>query len=252
MPRLLSLFLIALISATGVTVKAADAKDFRDKYEPVTLPLMIEYLVRSQLLPLDSKDKMLEYLAVTECDIYKEVKDSQFKQQEIQNAIKKKIAQPIPGDGTLYVKIPTIFYVTEYNFDTQSMTLDADSRMKKANTLDLLSTNVPVCGTLESSKLSIPTIFNIRLNIPISFFRIPLKKDLAETIYNKMDHESYGKKRNVVYGMMYIQIEPVPPVYDRYYMANRGLVRGQLNVIDLYLDPNYKVLLRQLDFDENY
>ena len=252
MSRSLSSFLVALALAAAFAAAPAQAKDFRDKYEDITLPLLTDFLARSKLLPLNTREQLLDYLAVTECDIYKNVMGSQFKQQEIQNAVKQKIAMPVPGDGVLYIRVPTMFYVTEYNFDTQSMTLAPESTMRKVNTLDLISKPVPVCGGLTSAKLKVPGIYNIRLNIPISFYRVPLQKTIAESVYNKMDRLAYGKRFGILYGTMYMQVEPVTPTYDVLYSVTRTMVRGQLNVIDLYLDPDRKVLLRELDFDENY
>jgi len=250
MSRSLALFL-AVLTVAGLAAPQAHAKDFRAKYEDVTLPLITDYMVRSKGLKLDTQNKMMDYLKLTECDIYKAVKNSQFKQQAIQSAIQRKIDQPIPGDGNLYVKIPTVFYITNYDFDTQSFNLAPKSRMKRANILDLISKNISICDESQSEKMSLPGIYNIRLNYPISFYRIPLQKNLAETVFNKLDFLG-GSEFKVIYGLLYIQIEPVPPLLDTASSTATALAHGQLDVIDLFLDHDRKILLRQLDFGENF
>lgn len=239
-------FLVALTGAT------AWAKDTRPQYEPININALTEFLVRSKLIKLDTKQKAMNYLAINECEIYKTVKNSQFKQQEIQTALQKKIEQPIPGDGFLYVKVPTLFYVSDYNFDTQSMALAPESQIRRANVLDLLNETSPICEDVPLNAFALPTLYNIRLNIPISLFRIPLKKEIAETIYNKMDRTTSGKIWNVVYGTFYIQIEPIAPAFDITYNTARATVRGEVNMIDIFLDQDRKVLLRQFNFAENF
>lgn len=244
--------ILVLALIFSVASPAAQAKDIRDKYQEVTLTNVLNFLITNKLIELKKTEDYIGYLKIAECALYNSVKDSQFKQQEIQEALKKKFDQPVRGDGILYFKIPTVLGLGNYNFDTQSIDILPANQMNKVNMLALIETDTPTCDGSSAKSTSLPVFYSLQLAMPISLYRIPLKKAIAESILPQLDRLQTGSKIPVLYGMLYVQIEPVPPRFETYFTATRGMLHGQLNMIEVFTDQERKTMLKRLNYEENY
>jgi hypothetical protein len=223
------------------------------KYKDATLPYLTRYLISAGLVDNTKTDVVMDYLKICECDIYKMVKDNPFKQQEVQQAVQKKIAkQESVNTQELFIRIPSLLQITGYNFDTQALNVDPRNQMRRVNNIQLLDGDDQVCDqNAASSVMALPLSYNARLNFPMSLVRIPLKRNIAEAVLPKLD-KAQRDGSYIVYTLMYVQIDPVKPDMSAYGSSRIGTMRGQVDAVELYADYDRKVLLKRLNYGENY
>ncbi len=249
MKRLFACALLLITCGTPV----AFAQPSLDKYKDTGLSSMTNYLIDSGLIPMDKADPVMDYLKISECDIYKLVKDNPFKQQEIQQAIQKKISTHHAIDiQPLFIRIPSVIQVTGYNFDTQSLNIAPQSQIGRVNIIQLMDGNDTLCDNLPRSSINaLALTYSAKLNVPVSLYRIPLKRSIAESVLPRLDKLAQKKEISLIYSVLYVQIEPIKPDMVGFGIRRSGVLHGQLNAIDLYADSRYKVLLKRLNYNDN-
>jgi hypothetical protein len=245
-------FLFVVFIFALMTQARADA--FSDKYTPSNAGVVVSYMARNGVLKLDTDEDLLEFVRITDCNVFKMISDSPFKQQEVNQALRAQLpAEPVTNPEQLRISIPTIFSLKGYSFETQSITLLPQSQIKKANLFDVGDGTEQACGKRKvNERKAIPLNYAVRLTYPVSFFRIPMKQDIAEALLVKMDKRSASSPIRVVYGTLYLQVEPIAPETQRWGATTRGVARGQLDAIDLYLDYERTTLIKRFNFMDNY
>ena len=224
-----------------------------EKYTNVSFSDLTKFSAHYKSIDLNDSKAFLSYLQATECDIYNDVKDSLFKQQEVRQAILQSYEATKGQDRELYFRVPAIFYVSSYNFDTQSFTLMLQSQLKRVNNMDLLASNFQVCNNQYAGRLEkIPTSYTLKLNFPVSLYRIPLQRNVAETLFSKLDTYYFDAKIRVIYGYIYVQIEVIQPEIIENLSRISATIRGQVNGIDLFIDKDRKNLLKRLDYADSF
>lgn len=246
-------FLVLVIIALVALASPVQAKDFTDKYKDPNFKDMVEFLAQHKLLNLEDPATFSEYLRTAECEIYRNVSNSQFKQQELKQILQAKLQRSDVSTKELFIRVPLILYIEQYDFDTQSFAILADSQFKRVNILELFTGSANTCALASSSAIEkIPLRYTVKLNFPISLFRIPMRKDIAQTIFEKLDLKAEGYAARVIYGYIYVQVEAIQPEIVTDARFARAISRGQVNAIDLFADQNRRNLIKRLDYASVY
>lgn len=243
-------FFALLLLASG----AAYAAPSLEKYKTVSIPFMTSYIVQTGLIPLNDEKSVIDYLKITDCKTAEGIKDDPFKKQEIIQLFTDKIKSLKPSDiNPIYVRIPSTLLINGYNFETQSLNLLPTSQIKKVNSIPVEENFTASCpDTLMGDIKKLPTVYSVRLNYPVSLYRIPLKKNIAENVLPKLDKHKDRAGTSIIYPILYIQLEPIKPEISERGTLRIATMRGQVNIIDLYADPDHKVLLKRLNYGDNY
>jgi len=229
----------------------ASAKSPTDNYTAVTLKDLTEFSSHFPTIDLNDDIAYSEYLKVTSCDIYRSLKDNQFKLQEAKQALIKERQSAGKYDRDLYFYIPVTFLTSGYNFDTQALTIVQENQLDRVNNFQLFNDMSPVCGerlTLQKT----PYNYRVKLNFPISLRRIPLQKTAAEAVINKLDPSASNTSAKIIYGNIYLQIDPVAPDLLRPPEKSFVSVHGQVNYINLYVDQDRKILFKQMNYSDAF
>lgn len=229
------------------------AADFTEKYVDVDLKTLTEFAEHHKAINLNSPDAFAEYLKITDCATYLSMQNSQFRQHEQKQILEaKKQAQNEP-DKDLFFRIPITFYTSGYNFDTQALDVVPRWQLNRVNVLELVPIKSSVCdGTTSVSVLNIPAIYVAKLNFPVSLRRIPLQKNIAESISTKMLSHPANANWKTLYGYMFVQIDAIQPEINRAQRFIRATVRGQVNAIDLYLDEDRTIQVKRLNYGDAF
>lgn len=231
---------------------AAHAKSL-ENYRPVNLIDLTHMAISMNALKLDDGAAFQEYMKIVDCNGFMQIKDSQFKMQEMQHAVlaqvNKNQALQQKHDG-LYISIPTTFATSGYNFDTQSLDIVPDNHLRRVNVLMLTGVRDMICGTRGTEFTRIPTHYRAQLNMPVSLYRIPIQKNLAETVMGRLDISRTRDTHRIIYGNVLVQIEGIQPEISANpsnYQAI-GTLRGQVAAIDLYIDHERKIRFKRLSY----
>lgn len=241
-------FAVLIIIASPV-----QAKDFTDKYVDPNFKEMVEFLAQYNMLNFEDPKTFSEYLKAAECEIYRSVSNSQFKQQELKQVLQTKIQQNRAASKELYVRVPLLLYIEQYDFDTQSLAILPESQFKRVNVLELITASPNTCATSNDDGIqNIPLSYAVKLNFPISLYRIPLHKDIAQSVFDRLDLKAEGYATRVVYGYIYVQIEAIQPEIVGEARFAKAITRGQVNAIDLFADRSRRNLIKRLDYAAAY
>jgi Domain of unknown function (DUF4852) len=249
MPRFIVLVLMMMIFVPSLV----SAKDMADKYIDVNLPDLTKFSAHYNTFDIKDNASFIDYLKITECNIYTSISKSQFKLQAIQQDFLNYLAKNQKNDKELFFRIPVTFQVSGYNFDTQSLTVIPNSQFRKVNMLELTRDQTPVCQDEDNGSIkTIPAYYNAKLNFPVSLYRIPLQKNIAESLFLRLEPTYSNPNIRIVYGYLLVQIEAIQPETKKVMSYTHATVRGQLNALDLFIDRNRKVLLKRLDYAEGF
>lgn len=242
------LFLVVTVGYSNVS----SAKDRSSKYIDPNFSILTSFVGQTDLLDLKDQKVFHDYLRATECDIYKSAKNSQFMLQEIQQDVLKGFATN--REKMLYVRVPITFDVSNYNFDTQSFSILPHNQLKKTNLFQILPDRFEVCDPHNNVRFTgIPMIYYSKMMAPVSLYRIPLQRDVAEALFPRLDKRSIrDENTRVIYGYLHLQLEPLMPDVQKTDLYYTALIHGQLNAIDLYVDYDRKILLKRLVYDEGF
>jgi hypothetical protein len=245
--------ILCLLLCLFFTPLCAQAKNPDDKYTSSNLADLTKLALHYNAFDLKDPDVFAEYLKITDCPIYSRVSNSPFKQQEIQQTVLRTLASQPKKDKELFFRLPITLMVSGYNFDTQSMPIIPESQFKRVNLLELTNVKSPLCNKEDTSLLrKIPAHYLAKLNFPISLYRIPLQRNIAETLTNKLDRYDGGDNTNLIYGYVLITIEAIQPEFQYDTLYPQAIVRAQVNAIDLYIDKDRTIKFKRLDFAESF
>lgn len=256
MSRLLSGFLLfcgmIIIGLNGASRSYAASFD---QYTPVHLPDLARFLVDMDAVDLKDPDTFTEYLQITACDAFKQVKDSQFRQQELHynTLVRLQEQKKHISKSDMFISIPTTLLTPGYNFDTQSLEIIPDNQLKLVNSLQIYENRAPVCDKSVFGYAHVPIFYWVQLNFPVSLYRIPLQRNLAETLTNRLDKSRSNDKLRIIYGNVLVHIERIEPQITRtMYGQSYGFLFGQVAAIDLYVDHERRVLFKRLNYQDSY
>jgi hypothetical protein len=245
-------FLLLLMLLLGF-VRPCLAADAANRYQPTNFRELTAFASSFGIYNFDDNNILLEYLQATDCDLYKTVKDSTFKLEELRQTLKQQGKQTHPANEVIQVQVPAVFQVSGYNFDTQSITILPDLQLKNVNTFDILNERITLCDNISNYNLSyIPAYFSLRSNFPISLRRIPMHRHLAEALFPKLDRLDFNNQIYLIYATIYVTIEPITPFLEDYRKSIRAVMRGQIDMIDLFADRERKALIKRLNYADNY
>lgn len=231
----------------------AQAKIHTEDYMEANLIDLTKFAAHYKAIDITNAEVFREYLKITECAVYKNISTSPFKLQEAQQAIVRELTQKQHQDKELYFRIPVTFRISGYNFDTQSFPVIRENQFNRVNILELTKNQPPMCGdgdTVDAEKVS--ASYFAKLNAPISVFRIPIQRDIAESISNRLVSSTSDPNIRTLYGYILLQVEAIQPEVQTNDIFTRTLVRGNVMAIDLFIDQGRRIMFKRLDYEENY
>jgi hypothetical protein len=251
MRHLVSTILVCLLC--GIFYAPHAQAKTKDVYTSPNLLDLTKLSIHFNLFDMHDKDTFREYLQIADCKLYSSVQNSPFKQQELQQTVLKAIADQQSIDKPLFFQIPISLLVSDYNFDTQSLPIETNSQFKKVNILELIPARTALCPKTNTGSLEKITPYYVaKLDAPISLRRIPIQKNIAESVFSKLDVSAHDENSRVLYGYLLVKIDTVKPQLDTEATPQKITVHGQVNAIDLYIDQKRKYLFKRLDYSENF
>ncbi len=249
--RFWGLFLLIFAMQGASHAEAVSA----DKYKPVNLAELARFSADQGAVDLKDLATFVEYIKLTDCKTFDLIKDSQFKQQELQASTIARIQQEDRANkgADIFISIPTTFLTSGYNFDTQSMDILPQNRLQRVNSLQIYDDTGMVCNGGVNSYLKMPIFHWAQLNFPVSLYRVPLQKSLAENLTQRLDRNRSNEAQRIIYANILVQIERIQPELKKIGGgATAAFVRGQVNAIDLYVDYERKVRFKRLNYIEAF
>lgn len=229
-------------------ITPAVAKEYKD----IDLIDITKFSLHYKSVDLNNIDTFKDYLHLSDCEVYEAVKNNPFKLQEVQQAVLKDLAQHDLGDTSLYLRLPVIFYIKGYNFETQSFPVIQSNQFSRVNMLQLITPVGPMCENENIGSLkSIPINYIVKLNVPISLYRIPIQRNIAESLSSRLYSATPDGTTRVLYGYVLLKIEPIQPETQKSSIGpDRIMLRGDAEAIDLYIDQDRKILFKRLDYGD--
>lgn len=249
-------FIFSFLTGLGILsfgLPALAAKDFTEKYTDVNLQALTEFSAQQKTIKLDDAGTFDEYLMATNCQTYMTVKNNQFEKEKLRQQLNENLQKEKSDNHELYFRIPMTFLTSGYNFNTQSFSIIDSNQLHRVNILELAIGELPSCDSTNAySFVKIPALYKAKLNFPVSLRRIPLEKNMAEALSARLDHSDANESWQIIYGTIFLQIEAIQPQIDKDSGSGLATLRGQVNAIDLYLDQDRKILIKRLNYAENY
>lgn len=240
----------AATTQTQTNPQADPAKEKPVKYEDINIRDLTAFTALTKGVDLNNLSAFLEYLQITNCEIYTPIKNNQFRQQELQRSVLGQIAQHQKELHELHLRIPVTFLTSGYNFETQSLDIVDKDRMKRVNSLQLFSPTDQICDNRGNRYSRLPVLYWVKLNMPVSLYRIPIQRSLAEAITAKLDRRHTNESQQIIYGNILVQIDPIAPTLKTAVSERvTGMLQGQVDAIDLYLDHERKIPFKRLNYD---
>lgn len=260
MPRLfLNTVFVALLVAFSAPVfaqtppQADTAKEAPKKYEDISLRDLTAFTALTKGVDMNDLSTFLEYLQITNCEVYLPIKTNQFRQQEMQRSVLAQLGQHQQELHEMRLRIPVTFLTSGYNFDTQSLDIIDKDRLKRVNSLQLFSPEGPVCDNRGNRYARLPVHYWVKLNMPVSLYRIPIQRSLAEAITAKLDRRHSNESQQIIYGNILVQIDPIAPTLKAAGSERvTGMLQGQIEAIDLFLDHERKIPFKRLNYDVGF
>lgn len=243
---------ITLFLLQGAPVATANSTQ---QFKPVALSDLARFSADQGAIDLKDLPTFIEYLKITDCHMFQTVKDSQFRQQELQNATIARIQkEDMAHKGSdLFLSLPTTFLTSGYNFDTQSMDIIPLNRLQRVNSLMLYDQRTPICNQGLAAYKKMPIFHWVQLNFPVSLHRIPLQRSLAETLTAKLDRNRGNESQRIIYGNILVQVERIEPeIKKSTHTTPVAYLRGQVVAIDLYVDFERKVRFKRLSYLDTF
>ena len=107
------------------------------------------------------------------------------------------------------------------------------------------------CNKKASTPLRVfPENYVVKLNLPISLYRLPMQSKAAKSLYESLDNSGTFNAPKVVYTWVYVSIEGALPGVTR--DKKRGVLLGQVDTIDVFQDAYRTKRLKRLDYRETY
>ena len=243
---------ILLILFCLFTVQAHAKVNIND-YTPPSLAELTEFSANFNIFKLNDQAAFKEYLNIADCPLAASLKDSPFKLREEQSKVIAAFKEKNTDLKMLYYRLPVTLKVSGYNFDTQSLPVIVESQFKKVNSLELTPARTMLCNQEDTYNFTkIPGYYVMKLNFPISLYRVPMQRDVAESFFNKLDFAREDGLIRLIYGYMYVQVETIQPQVQTDDLVPKIMMRGQVNMINLYLDRKRTLLFKTLDYSENF
>ena len=235
------------------TYSFAQSDDRFEKYSEPSFASLTDFIFDSGVIKLKDNKDVIDYLQMKDCTLFTLAKDDIFVQQQMLQQISEGQKQRINDlKGNLYVRLPVEFYITKYNFVTQSFDLSEESFLSNVGVINIFSSPNSMCN--ENLRDSIfPTSFDVKLNFPVSMRRIPMQPGTAKTLMDKLSLHPRRKDQKAFFGYMYITIEGVSNTLDSGLGGKKiAQLLGQVEAIDLFLDIERQKRLKRLDYSAAY
>lgn len=194
-------------------------------------------------------NKMLdEYAELAYCDLYKSSYVNDFEWASIRESIKRDLKAYSPNAPKRY-EIPSDFKIGRYDFAKKKFPLHEDSVFMSVGSLSLFDprNTFSFCGRGGTMK-ALPNRYILSLYSPLNLEEIRIDDEVARKIVSNIYSDSYGQR--------YFFAKFRVTLLD--YLGNQGAniannavtVKGQLDSIELYLDPERTKKFHTITFDE--
>lgn len=219
------------------------------EYKDVDLRTMTYFSALTGGIDLNNPDVFAEYLEIMYCETYIPIRNNPFRMKEMQQGVVQQVAQDSQTPRELYLRIPTSFLTSGYNFDTQALDVIPTNHMKRVKVMELYQPDKQLCHTRGNAFKQVPVYYSVSLNVPVSLYRIPLQQAIAENVLKRLDRQQNNEAQHIIYATILIRVLSTDPSF-RALPGERKLATmlGQVDAIDLYLDHERKLPFKRLNY----
>lgn len=192
---------------------ALTTKGTTEKYQSPNIKLMSQAFVKLTGVDL-SDDKLVDdFAAINFCSAIKQYYTNEFKWREVREEIRKKIETDMETYPETILLHGTL-QVGRYDFDESAFMLADNSIMKNLGLFNLALGAGSDKPCQDYAVTRIPVRYNVRLNNPIEFDRIPMPEERAVKVLERLKSAKAGlssstqisAQQRLVYASFFIRI----------------------------------------------
>lgn len=179
-----------------------------EQYYDPTMENLVRMLFNFGKLDMSNEDVFEEFMRLNYCNVYQTYRSSEFDWKEIYNEFLVQKDKFV--DKSMYIRyvIPAEFMISGYNPRYSSYTFTEDTYIDDVSVLELyrgLGTKCLLSSDRKYRYTALPTKIYLNLELPLSLYRLPVNKVVAEKYMKQMPSFESGRFRKV-YANIYVQI----------------------------------------------
>ncbi|HEY1095619.1 MAG TPA: DUF4852 domain-containing protein [Alphaproteobacteria bacterium] len=232
--------LIILGTASAMAVPPA-------QYDIPNLQNMTDFVFANGMINPNDQDQLIEYVMIKDCDLYKEYYLDDFAWNKIRARILDN-SKELHDDVITHFVMPANFLVTRYNFTTKSFDLSKSSQLINVNLMNLTKDVVPLCPRLNVSPSlkMLPYYYYLKIDTPLSLYRIPMAEDMGKKILDSMETvQEGGMVSRRLYALLYMSADSVLDLNNQ-----KGVFLGRIDKIEFFLDQKRTQRIRTLVYSD--
>lgn len=240
----------APVSTDSVPMVKAPAAVKADQYYAPTLERMIDFLFSIGYIDPMNPRQLIDYVRVKDCSLLVKYYKDDFTWNKIRNRIVME-SKALQKDIATRFVVSDVLSIDRYNFETKAFDISTRSQMRNINSINVMSGNQQTqCEQFKREQgiePSLPYRFDVKLDMPISLYRIPMAESMARYILPELSQRriSGGRNRNV-YVLIYFTVDGVAS------MTNLGaLLNGHVDKIEFFLDEDHLQRFKRLVYNQD-
>lgn len=217
-------------------------------YKTPYLEGMVDLLFSNGFVDPNDAEQLRDYVLVKDCDLFKRYFTDDFMWNKIRNRIiadSKTLQNHVDNRYVLDVR----FWVTRYNFNTKAFDIRPDSQLDNVNLLTLYTaSNGVACSKAKGIERfnKLPSQYQLRLDTPLSLYRIPMAENMGRKILAAMDKTKLpNEAHRILYGMVYLTVDSVMGTD-----GNQAVLLGRVDKLEFYLDQARTRRIRTLYYSD--
>lgn len=220
-----------------------------DQYYTPTLERMIDFLFSIGYIDPMNPRQLIDYVRVKDCNLLMKYYKDDFTWNKIRNRIVVE-SKALQKDVATRFVVSDVLSVDRYNFDTKAFDINTRSQMRNINSINVMSGNQQTeCEQFKREQGIVPSLpyrFDVKLDIPISLYRIPMAESMARYILPELSQRKMsGELTRNVYILIYFTVDGVAS------MTNLGaLLNGHVDKIEFFLDADHLQRFKRLVYNQ--
>lgn len=252
MPHILKIALIALLCGGLFSASSASAENKNGQkyiYEPPSLERMFDFMFANGTINPEIPAHLNDYVHVKDCALYKQHFQDDFAWDRIRSRVIED-SKTLQDDMSNRFVLPVRFTITRYNFRTKAFDIDEDSILRNVNIMTLVANAYDNVCSADGQTIrlqAMPTTYKLRLDVPLSLYRIPMAENMGRKILDEMEPDDRDKQnvRRFLYGLVYVTADSV---HSMEYGTATFL--GRVDRLEFFLDAKRSQRIRTLYYSD--
>lgn len=235
----------SVVSTLDETITPADLKGVQ--YHVPTLEKMVDFMFAYGYIDPNDPQQLIDYVRIKDCKLFNRHYNDDFTWNKIKNRIISE-ATSLQKDVPTHFVVSDIYEIDRYNFKSKAFDITDNNRLKGIDSLNIIDERgSDTCDSKRSfyGKQAIPVIFDLKLQTPVSLYRIPMSEAMARYILPELSSvTSSGAEKRNVYALIYFTVDGV--------MGTAGanaLLSGRVDKMEFFLDPQRTQRFKRLVFN---